>query len=283
MRSALGLLFAALLATGCATGPKSTKPLRTGYAPVNGLQLYYEVHGKPNGRPPLLLLHGGDPCWETSFAEVLPLLMQNRQVIAFDQAGHGRTADRNAPFTFKASADDAAALLEYLKVAQADWYGYSNGGSIAIEGALRHPKAVRRIVFQSSAWSRGGSPAAFWKSFDKARLADMPAEFKRAYVRTSPHPGRLQSYFDKSVQRMRTFKGWTREQMRSIKAPMLVVIGDSDIVLPAHAAETASLVKGSRLAILPGTDHMRMVHRASLLTPMIEEFLDAPDAITGKK
>jgi len=268
MRTALGLLFAALLATGCATGPTS-KPLRTGYAPVNGLQVYYEIHGKQNGRPPLLLLHGGDPCWETSFAEVLPL---------FDQAGHGRTADRNAPFTFKASADDAAALLEYLKVPQADWYGYSNGGSIALEGALRHPGMVRRIVFQSSAWSRQGSPAAFWKSFDKARLADMPIEFKRAYIRTSPHPGRLQSYFDKSVQRMRTFKGWTREQVRSIKAPMLVVVGDSDIVLPAHAAETASLVKGSRLAILPGTDHMQMVHRANLLAPMIEEFLDVPDA-----
>ena len=274
MKAALGLLCTALLVTGCATAPKSL----TGYAPVNGLQVYYEIHGKPDGKPPLLLLHGGDPCWETSFAEVLPLLAQNRQVIAFDQAGHGRTADRNAPFTFKASADDAVALLGYLKVPQADWYGYSNGGSIAIEGALRHPKAVRRIVLQSSAWSRGGSPPEFWKGFEQARLADMPIEFKRAYIRTSPHPDRLQSYFDKSVQRMRTFKGWTREQMRSIKAPMLVVIGDGDIVLPAHAAETARLVKGSRLAILPGTDHMQMVHRANLLAPMIEEFLDAPEA-----
>jgi len=278
VRAAAGLLFTALLATGCATGPKSIAALRAGYAPVNGLQLYYEVHGKPNGKPPLLLLHGGDPCWETSFAEVLPLLVRHRQVIAFDQAGHGRTADRKAPFTFRQSADDAAALLGYLKIPQADWYGYSNGGSIAIEGALRHPRMVRRIVFQSSMWSKQGSPAAFWKSFERVSLKDMPPELRDAYLKTAVHPDQLQSYFDKSVQRMRTFKGWTRKQVGSIRSPMLVAVGDNDIVLPAHAAETARLVKGSRLAILPGTDHMQMVHRADLLAPMIEEFLDAPDS-----
>jgi pimeloyl-ACP methyl ester carboxylesterase len=276
MRAAAGLLFTALLATGCATGPNSIAALRAGYAPVNGLQLYYEVHGKPNGKPPLLLLHGGDPCWETSFAEVMPLLVRHRQVIAFDQAGHGRTADRNAPFTFRQSADDAAALLQYLKVPQADWYGHSNGGSIAIEGALRHPRMVRRIVFQSSMWSKQGSPAAFWKSFERVSLKDMPPELRDAYLKTAVHPDQLQSYFDKSVQRMRRFKGWTRKQVSSIRSPMLVVIGDNDIVLPAHAADTARLVKGSRLAVLPGTDHMQMVHRADLLAPMIEEFLDAP-------
>ncbi len=110
----------------------SAPPVARGYAPVNGLRIYYEVHG-PDGGTPLVLLHGGDPSIETSWGRVLPALARTHRVIAFDQQGHGRTADLDRPFTFEGSADDTAALLAHLKIAKADLMGVSNGANIAMQ------------------------------------------------------------------------------------------------------------------------------------------------------
>jgi pimeloyl-ACP methyl ester carboxylesterase len=282
LASWLVLSFSACSATALATPPVAKSPqqvaaLRSGYAPVDGLQIYYEVYGQArDGSPPLILMHGGDPTIQTSFADVLPLLAQSRQVIAFEQQGHGHTADRLMPYSFTRSADDAAGLLKHLGIKRADFLGYSNGGHIAIEIGLRHPDLVRKLIIESAMFNREGAPPQFWEGFTHAKIEDMPKGFREAFVAAAPHPEELQTYFEKSVTRMREFKGWQEEQIRSIDAPTLVLSGDRDIVLPEHAALMSRLLPHGSLAILPMTDHMQMAKRADWVASIVKEFLDAP-------
>jgi pimeloyl-ACP methyl ester carboxylesterase len=281
-RSFVVSLFTTVIAliAGCAlpAGHSAEAPaFQSGYAPVNGLKMYYEIYGSAaNGNPPLVLLHGGGSTIETSFGKILPGLAKNRQVIAVEQQGHGHTADVDRPFTFEQSAEDTVALLRYLKIEKADFMGYSNGGHIALEIALKHPEVVRKLVFESIMFSREGSDPAFWESFKHAKLEDMPMELREAYLKTAPHPEDLPVFFAKSVERMRDFKGWTPQEVRSIKAPALVIMGDRDVASPEHAVLMFRLLRDAQLAILPDTDHMMIVKRSDWLLPMIAVFLDSP-------
>lgn len=282
------LIFNAFLALspGCAT-PVSPHALavRSGYAPVNGLKMYYEIHGSANGKtPPLFLLHGGCSTIETSFGKVLPALAKNRQVIAFEQQGHGHTADIDRPFTFEQSAEDTISLMRYLKIREADIFGYSNGGHIVLAIAIRYPEVVRKIIVESAMFSRDGSDPGIWESFKEAKLDEMPAELQESYLRVAPHPEDLPTFFAKCVKRMLDFKGWTPEEIKSIDAPTLVIIGDHDIVRPEHAVSMFRLLPNAQLAVLPGTDHMTIVNRSAWLLSMTEAFLNAPmPGSTSKK
>jgi pimeloyl-ACP methyl ester carboxylesterase len=142
------------------------KEFKSGYAPVNGLKIYYEIHGVADGENlPLVLLHGGGDTIETSFGRILPLLARNRQIIAFEQQGCGRTADiADRPFSFEQSADDTAALLDYLHIDRADLFGFSNGGSIALPLAIGRPRVVRRLVVITSLMKRAWADPQFWES-----------------------------------------------------------------------------------------------------------------------
>jgi pimeloyl-ACP methyl ester carboxylesterase len=270
-----------LLSTlGCAAA--GGQDARNGYAPVNGLRMYYEIHGAPrtDAQPPLVLLHGGGSTIETSFAELLPLLSRDRQVIAFDQQGHGRTADiLDRPFTFEQSADDAVALLDHLKIDRADFYGFSNGGTIVLQIARRHPQRVRKLVAASAIVNKNGMPPEFWAGMRNATLASMPKELRDAYARVAPHPEQLQSFHDKSVRRMLEFEDWSPQDVAAIRAPTLVVVGDRDVVRPEHAVEMYRLLPHAQLAILPGTDHEAVVMRADRAQwqcAIIEAFLNTP-------
>ncbi len=270
----------AILAPGAniAASPNGAK-VQSGYAPVNGLKLYYEIHGeaKPS-QPPLILLHGGGDTIQTSFGALLPELAHDRQVIAFEQQGFGHTADiPDRPFTFEQSAEDTAALLQYLHIPQADLLGFSNGATIALEVAIRHPKLVHKLVLISGLYSRAGAPQQFWAGFPKAKLSDMPQVLRDAYVATSPHPEMLQSFFDKCVARMRNFQDIPDPSIRLITAPSFIIVGDRDVVLPEHAVALSRLLPQSQLAILPNTDHMHVTKRTGWLAPAINDFLDLPD------
>jgi len=258
----------------------SATPAPTGYAPVNGLRLYYEIHGPADpAQPPLVLLHGGGDTIGTSFGRLLPVLARARRVIAFEQQGFGHTADiAGRPFGFEQSADDTAALLDYLHLDRADLCGFSNGGTIALQVAIRHPRVVRRLVAISTFFSHDGGSPAFWDSFANVQLQDMPKELRDAYVRVAPHPENLQSFFDKCVQRMRDFPDIPAETLRAIAAPTLVICGDADVVRPEHAVELTRLLPHAQLAILPGTGHMTLMTQTDLLGPMIGAFLDAAPA-----
>ena len=264
----------------CLGGVAWADPVQTGYAPVNGLRIYFEIHGTADPkRPPLVLLHGGGDTITTSFGRILPELARTRRVIAFEQQGYGHTADvADRPFSFEQSADDTAALLKYLHIDQADLFGFSNGGTIALQVAIRHPEVVRKLVVASALFSRAGADPGFWKFMDDARLENMPQELQQAYLSVAPQPENLRMFHDKAAQRMRDFKDIPADAIRGITAPTLVVVGDADVVRPEHAVETVRLLPHARLAVLPGTDHMHLTGRTQWLVPMIEEFLDASEA-----
>jgi pimeloyl-ACP methyl ester carboxylesterase len=245
-----------------------------GYAPVNGLQMYYEIHGNPaKDAVPLVLLHGGGSTIETSFARLIPLVSRTRQVIAFEQQGHGHTSDVDRPFSFEQSAEDAVALLRHLHVAKADFLGYSNGGHITLQIALTHPEIVRSLILESVMFNRDGTDPRFWQSFDHAKLDDMPLDLRKAYLAAAPHPEQLPSFFAKSVQRMREFKGWTPAQLQTIRPPTFLIVGDRDILRVEHAVQMQHLLPDARLAVLPATDHMALPDRAADVAPMLDEFL----------
>ncbi len=268
----ISLLFLAFRAMN------SAAPVQTGYAPVNGLRLYYEIHGNAQaGQPPLVLLHGGGDTIGTSFGHVLPELARTRQVIAFEQQGYGHTADIvDRPFSFEQSADDTAALLAYLKVERADLCGFSNGGTIALQVAIRHPQVVRKLVPISTFFGRDGGEPAFWEWMKNAHLENMPVELQEEYRKVAPHPENLRLFHDKAAQRMRDFKDIPEASLRAIAAPTLVICGDADVVRPEHAVALMRLIPHAQLAIFPGTDHMAMMTRAATLVPMLNAFLDAP-------
>lgn len=255
-----------------------------GYAQVNGLDMYFEVHG--TGRP-LVLLHGNLSTIEIDFGRVIPALAGNRQVIAVEQQAHGHTADIDRPLSIANWAADTAALLRHLDVRDADVFGYSSGSGVALRLAVEHPELVRKLVLASPAISRDGLHPGVLDGIDDLQpehLAGSP--FEQAYARVAPRPDDWPVLIEKIKDMDREFQGWPAETVRDLGKPALLVFGDSDIVRPEHAVELFRLfgggvagdvagLPGSRLAILPGTTHVTLVHRAEWLVSMIEEFLDA--------
>jgi len=261
------------------------KESKGSYAWVNGLKLYYEIHG--SGRP-LVLLHGGLSTIETSFSKVLPTFAKTRQVIAIEQQAHGHTADIDRLLTDEQMAEDTAALLRQLTIETADFFGYSLGSEIALEIAMRHPDLVRKLVLASPAYRRDGIYSEIWEVIETSKVEDLAGSvFQAAYARTAPNPEDWPTLIAKNKQHDREFAGWPPEDIRSIKAPTLLIIGDCDIVRPEHAVELFRLFGGgvvgdvaglpnAQLAVLPGTTHLTLVDRANWLLSMITEFLDAP-------
>ena len=267
-------------------GDDARAPGTSGYAEVNDLEMYYEIHGSG---PPLVLLHGAFSAIGTSFGELLPALAETRQVIAFELQAHGRTADIDRPLSIEQLADDTAAALRYLGIAQADIFGYSMGASVALHLAIRHPDVVRKLVLASVTYNLSGVHPGLMEG-----LADMKPEmmfgssWHEEYIRIAPNPDNFATLFAKKTQMDRNIKDVPAEVIQSIKAPTLLIIGDSDLVRPEHAVEMFRLLGGgifgdtpaglpnSQLAVLPGTSHVTLVHRADLLLSIIPPFLDAP-------
>lgn len=256
----------------------SAQPSRTGYAPVNGLKIYFEVHGPERaGVPPLVLLHGGGDTITTSFGRILPALARDRQVIAFEQRGFGHTADDgDRPFGFEDSADDTAALLEYLHVKQADLFGFSNGGTIALYVAMRHPALVRRLIVCTAVMKRAWVPAPFWEGMKTAQPDAMPAALRDAYLAVAPHPENLESFFYKCRNRMRDFQDVPDDAIHAIQAPTLVLGSDRDVMTPEGAVALFRLLSHAQLALLPGAMHMDITSKTDVLMPLLIEFLHSP-------
>jgi pimeloyl-ACP methyl ester carboxylesterase len=260
----------------------SSRPLETGHAPVNGIDIYYEIHGTRDGVP-LVLLHGGGSTIEVTFGRVLPVFAAGRPVIALEEQGHGRTSDREGPVAFETSADDVAGLLRSLKVDQADLFGFSNGASTALQVAIRHPALVHRLVFASSFTRRDGAQPQLWKFIAGAEFSNMPQPLKDAFLKVNPDRQRLETMHDKDAARMRGFRDVPDALVASVRVPTLIVLGDQDIVKPEHGVELARLIPGARLLILPGGhgDYLgeAVMTQAETRYPeltarLIEEFLD---------
>ena len=264
----------------------SNSTAQTGYVPVNGLNMYYEIHG--TGQP-LVLLHGAFSAIGTSFGQVLPKLAQTRQVVAFELQGHGRTADIDRPLSLEGMAEDVAAALKELRIESADVFGYSTGAAVALRLAISHPDVVRKLVLASVTYTLDGVHHGLMDG-----LAEMKPEmmfgspWHEEYMRIAPNPENFATLFAKKTQMDKEIQDLPAESIKAIKAPTLLIIGDSDLVRPEHAVEMFRLLGGgvfgdtpaglpnSQLAVLPGTSHVTVVQRADLLLAIIPPFLDAP-------
>ena len=223
---------------------------KSGYSDVNGLKMYYEIHGA--GKP-LVLIHGGGSTLETSFGKIIPLLSKNRQIIGVELQAHGHTNDRDTALTFEQDADDVAKLLSNLKILKADFLGFSNGAHTTVEIALRHPGLINKLILASGVFQRNATAPLFWDGFEGANLtAHLPLVLKEGYLKANNDQSGLQNMFDKDVQRMKVFKGWEDEQLKEIKAPTLLISGNKDIINPEKAVEIYRLIPDCELAILPG-------------------------------
>jgi pimeloyl-ACP methyl ester carboxylesterase len=276
---------ASILPFAQAAEPVSVK---SGYAPVDGLELYYEVQG--TGKP-LILLHGGLGSTEM-FREIVPPLARHRQVIAIDLQAHGRTADIDRPLSYEAMADDVAALVGYLKLERADVLGYSLGGEVALRTAIRHPDQVDRLVVISAAFRRAGWYPEILAQMTATGTPGAPTfeatPMHENYVRIAPKPADWPVLLGKLGELFRRDFDWT-DGVRSLRMPVLLVFGDADAVRTSHAVQFFELLGGgqkdggwdgagrsrARLAILPGRTHYNILESHELV-PTLAAFLDSP-------
>jgi pimeloyl-ACP methyl ester carboxylesterase len=245
-----------------------------GYAPVNGLKLYYDIHG--TGRP-LVLLHGGFGSAE-SWAPLLAALTKTRQVIILEQQGHGHTADRDGPLAYEQMAEDTAAALEHLNVRSADIFGYSDGGVVALGLAVRRPAFVRRLAVLGA---NTGRPKEVYEPEAYAGYQSLPDDFapqalKEPYDRVAPDKAKWPELVRKVKELGRDFVGYSIQEVTSIKAPVLIMMGDHDMVGPEHAVEMLRMIPNAQLAIFPNADHFLLFSRPDEVLRTMTAFLDAP-------
>ena len=262
---------------------------QTGYAPLGELQMYYEIHGA--GGTPLVLLHGGLFDIDLQFGQVLPGLAANRQVIAVDFQGHGRTNDIDRPLATESLTADVVGLLDHLGLAQVDLFGFSIGGAVALQLAVEHPDRVRRLVVSSITFRADGSRpenAAAVGAMTVDMIAGSPMHTE--YLAKSPHPDKLQDLLDK-LGAFTAGPDWSDDDIRNIAAPTLITVGDCDMVRLDHAVRFLQLrggdvngdfvgVPASHLAVCPGTTHFNGMARTGLVVDVVTTFLDAESTST---
>ena len=268
------------------TMPAQAHTPTTGYAPVNGLEMYYEMHGSSSGEP-LVLLHGSFMTITNNWTGWIGELSKARQVIAVELQGHGRTADINRDFTYESLADDIAALLDYLTIAQADLLGYSMGGGVAMQVAIRHPDKVRKVVSVSAFFRHDGVVEEALDAFPKLTAdAFKGSPIETEYKKLSPTPDEFPNFVTRVIATQLKPYDFGADRLKATKAPFFFVHGDADGVRLDHIAEMFRL-KGdeihgdlrprseSRLAVLPNTTHVTLMEKADAIIPMVNDFLDA--------
>jgi len=259
------------------------KPAQTGYADVNGLKMYYEVYG--NGKP-IVLIHGSFMTIPLNWSHIIPLFTKDRKVIVAEMQGHGRTRDTSREFSYQGMADDVSGLLKHLKIDSADILGYSMGGGVAFQVAIRHPEQVRRLVVLSGTYAHDG-----WWPDVEASFATITADIfkgspiQKQYDSLGNDPKHFPEFVKKVISIDLKPYDWSKEA-KNIKAPIFMAIGDADGVRYEHALELFRAKGGgkmgdihglpkSRLAIIPGTTHIGMMQRTDLLIPMVDDFLNS--------
>jgi pimeloyl-ACP methyl ester carboxylesterase len=261
---------------------------KSGYAPVNGLNLYYEIHGEGE---PLILLPGG-LCSTVIFNNLIPQFTKTRQVIAVDLQGHGRTADIDRPLSVEAMADDIAGLMKHLHIEKADVLGYSLGAAVALQTTIRHPELVKKLVVISTVFKRNGwyPDVLTLMEVMGPETAEMmkPSPLYKQYASVAPRPQDWVKLVTKLSDMLR--KDFDRSsQVAAIQSPTMLVFGDADSMPPSHIAEFFGLLGGgqkdagwdgsgisnARLAILPGVTHYNIIE-SPLLSQVVGSFLGVP-------
>ncbi len=272
------------------TPPMPTDPsFKRGYAPINGLSMYFEIRGQGQ---PLILLHGGLGVVE-QWGELATRLAETCQVIALEFQGHGRTADVDRPFSFEQFADDVVGLMDHLGCTSADVLGYSLGGLVAIQTALRHPQRVRKLIVVSAPYHEQG-----WYDSEREGIRQVTGEallgspLHTAYAQVAPDPERFGILAEKTRDLLLSGFNWTID-LTTLAIPVLIVAGDGDNMPLAHPLTFFAMFGGgisnngvgerspAQLAIVPGTHHYEILTRVALLVPAITSFLGPEDTLAG--
>jgi pimeloyl-ACP methyl ester carboxylesterase len=263
---------------------KSRKTLKSsGYAPVNGLKMYYEIHGE--GKP-LVLLHGSYMTIDLNWNQMIPELAKSHKVIGLEMQGHGRTADINRPFGYTFLAEDVAGLLKHINIDSADILGYSLGGTVAFEFAIRHPEMVNKLVIISSVYKHEGWIQAardIFPTITPEKFENTP--LKTEYDRLAPDKNHWREFVTKMVKLQVTPFDLGTNNIKALKSPVLLITGDNDGVDLNHLAEMYRLCGGgvfgdiaglpkSQLAILPGMTHVTLMMQTEKLLSLIDPFLE---------
>lgn len=256
------------------------------YALVNGVNMYYEIHGEGE---PLVLLHGGLG-GIVEFGQLLPLLAETRQVIAVELQGHGHTADIDRALSYEVLADDVAALIQYLGYEKADVMGFSLGGGVALQIAIRHPEVVNKVLLVSTPYIREQIRPEFLTGMSamnaEAAGAMLETPMYQYYSSVAPQVEDWATLVGKVGEMLSQDYDWS-EDVAAVEVPVLVLVGDSDMISSSHATELFKLLGGdvagdfvglptSQLAVLPRTTHFSILTRTDLLLPMLSSFLDTP-------
>jgi len=242
------------------------------YASVNGLKMYYEVHG---AGPPLVLLHGAFLTVD-AWGKLLPELARSRQVIAPELQGHGRTADVDRPLSFRQMAEDVAALLREIKIEHADVYGYSMGGTVALALASRHPALVRKLIVQGSTYNKDGWEPEAFKQFSALPPDFAPKPLKDPYDKVAPDPKHWPVLVAKLKELELSFEGLPESDLKGITAPTLIIMGDREGLRPEQAVAMYRLIPKAQLAIVPGADHFLPFTRPDVVLTLMTTFLQDP-------
>jgi pimeloyl-ACP methyl ester carboxylesterase len=262
-------------------------PTKSGYAAVNGIKLYHQIHGEGE---PLVLIHGGLTTIGEMQGWVEPLA-KTWQVIAVEMQGHGRTADTDRPMSFTTMGDDITALLDHLKIPKADLVGHSFGGASAIRAAIQHPEKVRRLVVISSPYARSGWYPEAQRGMSQVGAAMAENMMQAPTGRFSkgwPEPKRFPQFLDKMGKIMTEDYDWSAD-IAKLPMPALLVFADNDSVSQKHVAEFFALLGGgvkepgwlntqlskSRLAVVPGYTHYNFITSAEV-PRLVGKFLADP-------
>jgi pimeloyl-ACP methyl ester carboxylesterase len=244
-----------------------------GYAPVNGLKMYYEIEGTGD---PLVYI---PPAFGFAGLESFPALVQSHSVITVDLQGNGRTADTpDRPISIEQYAKDVVGLLEYLGISKADFFGESYGANAAVMIAVRYPELVGRVATYGATF---GPPQIALNPetthFDQPPTADSSnIQFQREnYKNVAPDPDYWPKIFDKvgSIQ----WRGFSKEELASIKAPILIIVGDHDFVRPEHSVESFRLIPNAELAVIPDASHFVLFSEQERVIPVVKRFLEKPE------
>ncbi len=263
----------ALVAGLCAAGPPVVADSRAQvvgrFADVNGIRMYYEIHGRG---PALILLHGGAG-YGRQFLRQVPAFERSHQVIVPDECAQGRSTDRPDSLSYHAMAEDIATLMDTLHLRRADVLGWSDGGVIGLDLAVHHPDRVNHLVVMGANFSPDGLDAKEIAWNDTATAADFGPEVRREIEQVSPQPAHVMEALDKIIVMWRTQPRFTLAELGSIRARTLVAAGEHDVVRRDHTEQLARAIPGARLWIVPGASHRAMQEQPDLVNRTVLEFL----------
>lgn len=284
--SRLNLAFAVVILAAITSGATAQsaglqkKGSIKGYAPVNGMKMYYEIHGEGQ---PMILLHGAYMSIEGPFRQVIAEYAKTRKVIALEFQGHGRTADIPRDITYEHLADDVNALIKYLKLDSADIFGYSMGAGVGIQLAIRHPLTVKKLVLLSGSYSFDGLQPVFIPLVPQITPAMFEGSpFKQDYDTLSPNPKNFPQLVEKLKKLDMTHFNWEKDYVK-IRQPLFLIFGDADVITIEHIADMFKKLGGNvmgdlspmpkvQLAVLPHTSHVGVANRLNWILPMVTEF-----------